>query len=71
MEILKKDELVRFYFEKKLNGTGKLYIEFHGFLNESLQGFYKTKCLNRNGLVEYAACTQFEVEYIKKFVFHF
>ncbi len=61
--MLKRVGLVRFYFNKKLHGKGKLSIEFHGFLNESLQGFYKTKCLNRNGFVEYAACTQFEVKH--------
>ena len=59
-EILSKSDMVRLYFSRQIP-SGKLFIEFDGILNDNLQGFYKTKCFNRNGLLEYAACTQFEV----------
>ena len=62
VEAFTKAELVMIYFPKNINSSGKLFIEFDGILNDSLQGFYKIRCLNRNGLPEYAACTQFEVK---------
>lgn len=45
---------------------GKLTIEFNGEINESSNGFYKTKCLWRDGTVRYAAATQFEAPYARK-----
>jgi aminopeptidase N len=35
-------------------------MDYKGQLNDKLQGFYKTKCLNSDGSYGYAAVTQFE-----------
>lgn len=47
---LEQEEILIIYFKNKISSeTGKLTIEFDGVLNETLQGFYKTKCVNRDG----------------------
>ena len=38
-----------------------LFIEFSGQLSEHLSGFFRTKCLNKDGKVELVGATQFEV----------
>ena len=61
----KQNESVRLYFETKLEkGTGQIRIDYQGSLNENLQGFYKTRCINRDLTRGYAAMTQFEVIHI-------
>jgi hypothetical protein len=61
-DLNKENETVLIYFTRKLDtGSGKLHIEFEGVLNQNLQGFYITKCMNRQGVIENAACSQFEV----------
>ena len=62
MEIVKEKDAVRIYFSEKIKpGLGQLRIEFNGQINENLNSFYKTRCMNRNGVSSYAAATQFEV----------
>ncbi len=62
IETNKRNESVRIHFKNTFPiGIGKLQIEYIGILNENLQGFYKTKCLNRDATMGYAAVTQFEV----------
>jgi len=61
-DINKENETVLIYLTRNLQiGSGKLLIEFEGVLNQNLQGFYITKCMNRQGIIENAACSQFEV----------
>ena len=56
-----------FVFDERIQvGAGKLSIEFDGIIQESSNGFYKTKCLSRDGSVRFAAATQFEASYARK-----
>lgn len=60
--IAKNCESIDICFPKKIpKGTSILKIEFIGILNDNLVGFYKTKCLDKNGRECTAAVTQFEV----------
>ena len=62
VQVIKEKDTIRIFFSKELApGCGKLRIEFSGKLNENLNGFYKTRCLNRHGVLGHAAVTQFEV----------
>lgn len=62
IEKSKINESVIFVLEKPIEiGTAKLSIEFDGVINESSNGFYKNKCLSRDGNVIFSAATQFEV----------
>lgn len=66
LKTIKNSESVEIYFSQKLpSGRNYLKIKFDGVLNDNLDGFYKTKCLNRNGENCIAAVTQFEVPYKK------
>lgn len=61
------NESVVLLFEQSIQvGGGKLTIEFNGAINESSNGFYKTKCLWRDGTVRYSAATQFEAANARK-----
>ncbi|CAM6002994.1 unnamed protein product, partial [Sphagnum balticum] len=62
----KENETLKIHFESELQiGNGKLTIEFSGIIGDNVRGFYKTKCLNRNG-PGYAAVTQFEAAYARQ-----
>jgi len=62
IEVVKEKDTVKIFFPEDLpKCLGNLRIEFSGNLNENLNGFYKTRCMNRNGNIGYAAVTQFEV----------
>lgn len=66
---MEKNESIKIYFESKLGiGHGVLNIEYTGVVNDNAVGFYKTKCKNRENVVEYAAVTQFEVFYNIKYI---
>jgi aminopeptidase 2 len=63
IQVVKEKDTVKIFFSEDIKtGRGKLTIEFSGQLNENLNGFYKTRCMNRNGTMGYAAVTQFEVK---------
>lgn len=63
----KRNESVRLYFESVIQkGTGKIKIDYTGNLNENLQGFYKTRCIQRDLTRGYAAMTQFEPNYARR-----
>lgn len=42
-------------------GVAKLWLEFTGFLNNKMKGFYRSKYTSLNGEERYAAVTQFAV----------
>ena len=45
---------------KKVSGRIKICIEFTGFLNDRLLGFYRSRYKDRSGKIKYLATTQFE-----------
>lgn len=56
------NESIRIYFDQSIKpGSGALSIDFDGELNQNLSGFYRSKCTSRDGKLETAAVTQFEV----------
>lgn len=58
----KQNESVRLYFKSIIEpGNGRLQIDYVGTLNDNLQGFYKTRCINKDLSRGLAAVTQFEV----------
>ena len=64
IKCFKNSQIVRIHFGQRLKiGQALLTIDFDGKLNDDLSGFYKTKCLNRLNQIEYAAVTQFEVDF--------
>ena len=58
--VLKKDQRVIFQLDEKLKiGRVTLHVVFSGFLNDYLQGFYRSK-YTVDGVEKYMATTQFE-----------
>ena len=58
--VLKKDQRVVFQLDEKLKiGKVTLHVVFSGFLNDYLQGFYRSK-YTVDGVEKYMATTQFE-----------
>ncbi len=59
--ISEEDETASLEFNENLRlGSGQLKLEFKGFLNDKMQGFYRYKYVSSDGQERYAAVTQFQ-----------
>ncbi len=55
-----QNELLIIHLPQKIAGQSQLYLEFSGFLNDRLIGFYKSEYKDDKGNKKYLATTQFE-----------
>ena len=62
VEYYRISEIARINFKNAIEAQEKvqLFIEFSGALSEALSGFFKTKCLTKDGEPTHSAATQFE-----------
>ena len=58
----KEEETVTISFPSPLPlGSGQLFVDFTGELNDKMKGFYRSKYTGSDGKEKYCAVTQFEV----------